>query len=245
MTFEILPAIDLRGGRVVRLVEGDFGRETAFGDDPVGIGESFAAAGARTLHVVDLDGAREGRPVQLRLVHALLRALEGRVAAEVAGGLRTVADVTDALDAGAVRAVIGTSALRDTQFVANLVSMHGSDRIVVALDVRNGQAVGEGWRDGAPGSKVDEALQRLADAGVKTFEVTAIERDGRLEGPDLSVLERLVALRRAAVIASGGIRSIDDLRATRDIGCAGAIVGRALYEGILDLAGAMSELNRR
>jgi phosphoribosylformimino-5-aminoimidazole carboxamide ribotide isomerase len=244
MTFEILPAIDLRSGRVVRLVQGDFNRETRFGDDPLPIAESFAAAGARTLHVVDLDGAMEGRPVQLRLVRSLLRALRGRIAGEVAGGLRTTSDVAGALDSGAVRAVVATAALHDAQFVASLVRAHGCDRVVVALDVRDGHAVGEGWREGATRVKAEDALRRLADAGVETFEVTAIERDGKLGGPNLRLLARLVALRRGTVIASGGIRSIDDLRATRDVGCAGAIVGRALYEGTLDLAATISELNR-
>jgi phosphoribosylformimino-5-aminoimidazole carboxamide ribotide isomerase len=244
VTFQIVPAIDLRGGRVVRLVEGDFGRETSFGDDPAAVGESFAAAGARMLHIVDLDGARAGRPLQSAVIRDLLAELQGRVDAEVAGGLRTPRDVADALAAGAARAVVGTAALRETAFAEALVRTHGADRIAVALDVRNGLAIGEGWRPGATGTVVVEALRRLHDVGVETFEVTAIERDGRLEGPNLDLLERLVALRTGNVIASGGVRSIADLRRIRDIGCSGAIVGRALYEGSLDLRGAIEELGR-
>ena len=193
------------------------------------------------LHVVDLDGARQGSPAQLPLIWALVARVRDRVRVEVAGGLRTNVDVADALAAGAARAVVGTSAIHDAVFAAALVRAHGADRVVVALDVRDGKAVGEGWRMGAAGVDAAEALARLADAGIRTFEVTAIDRDGSLDGPDLALLANLVALRGVEVIASGGIRSLEDLRAVRDIGCAGAIVGRALYEGRLDLGSAVSE----
>jgi phosphoribosylformimino-5-aminoimidazole carboxamide ribotide isomerase len=238
VSFLVLPAIDLRGGRVVRLVEGDFARETDYGGDAVAVAGGFAAAGARMLHVVDLDGAREGRPLQLATVEAVAAAAE--VGIEVAGGLRTVEDVAAAFAAGADRVVVGTRALEEPVFARALVDTYAAEAIVAALDVRGGMAVGQGWREGAPGVAVEEALNRLADAGVETFEVTAVERDGRLEGPDLALLGRLVALDRGAIIASGGIRSLDDLRASRDAGCAGAIVGRALYEGHLDLAEAVA-----
>jgi phosphoribosylformimino-5-aminoimidazole carboxamide ribotide isomerase len=243
MTFEVLPAIDLRDGRVVRLVEGDFGRETAFGDDPVAVAESFVTAGARTLHIVDLDAARLGRPTQVAQIHQVIARVGALARVELAGGLRTSRDVADALEGGAVRAVVGTAALGAPEFARALVDVHGADRIVVALDVRNGEAVGEGWRKGARGWNPEEVLQRLADAGVRTFEVTAIERDGRLDGPDLALLERLVGLGRGDVIASGGIRSVPDLEAARSVGCAGAIVGRAIYEGRLDLAAAIARFS--
>jgi phosphoribosylformimino-5-aminoimidazole carboxamide ribotide isomerase len=223
---------------VVRLVEGDFGQATDYGNDPVGAAKRFASAGARTLHVVDLDGAREGRPVQLRAIEAI--AALGAARLEVAGGLRSAADVVAAFAAGADRVVIGTRAIEEPSFAADLASRHDATRIVVALDVRDGLAVGHGWRDGATGVAPETALQELADAGIVTFEVTAIGRDGRLEGPDLVLLRRLVELRRGEIVASGGIGSVDDLRAVRDLGCTGAIVGRALYEGRLDLAEAVA-----
>jgi phosphoribosylformimino-5-aminoimidazole carboxamide ribotide isomerase len=241
-SFEILPAIDLRGGRVVRLVEGDFSRETSYGDDPIDLAVRFALAGARTLHVVDLDGAREGRPLQLGVAARLIGALDGAAAVEVAGGMRTCDAVAAALDAGAARIVLGTAALNDPRFVADLVAARGAARIVAALDVRAGKAVGEAWRDGAPWLDAHDALRRLADAGVRTFEVTAIDRDGTLRGPDVDLLDSLVRLERGAVIASGGIRSIDDLRSVRDAGCSGAIIGRALYDGTLDLNDAIGAL---
>jgi phosphoribosylformimino-5-aminoimidazole carboxamide ribotide isomerase len=238
----VLPAIDLRAGRVVRLLEGDFERETDYGDDPVGVARAFVAAGARMLHVVDLDGARAGTPGQLETIARMAAALDG-AQIEVAGGLRTEDDVAAAFVAGAHRVVIGTRALDDPGFAARLVARYGPNRVVVALDVRNGLAVGQGWRSAAPGIDVDDGMRTLADAGVELFEVTAIDRDGRLEGPDLGLLRSMVALQRGEVIASGGVRSLADLRAIRDLGCSGAIVGRALYEGRVDLAEAVQSFS--
>ena len=237
--FDILPAIDLRGGRVVRLEQGDFERETAFADDPVPVARAFAAAGARWLHVVDLDGARTGEPAHAAVIRDIVGAVGREVAVEVAGGLRTDDAVALVLAAGAARAVVGTAALRDPAFAARLVAAHGSDRIVVALDIRDGLALGEGWRAGASGVAAEDALAALADQDVTTFEATAIARDGLLGGPDLELLARLVGRSRGAVIASGGIATLDDIRAVRELGCSGAIVGRAIYEGRFDIASAM------
>ncbi len=240
--FELLPAIDLRGGRVVRLRQGDFDRETSFGDDPVSVARGFVSAGASWIHVVDLDGARAGEPRQASAVAAIVAEVGERAACQVAGGLRSEAAVGAALATGARRVVIGTAALRDPSFAARLVARYGADRVVVALDVRGGIAVGEGWRSGAPGLPADEALLALAETGITRFAVTAIDRDGLLEGPDLTLLGRLVALHRGAIIASGGISSIEDVLAVRDLGCSGAIVGRALYEGRLDLRDLIDRL---
>ena len=238
-SFDVIPAIDLRGGRVVRLAGGDFARETAYTGDPVEKAREFAAAGAAWVHVVDLDGAREGGPVNGRLMAQIAGTVGENVRVEFAGGLRTAEGVAEALAAGAGRVAIGTAALFDPGFAAQLVQAHGSARIAVALDVRDGLALGDGWRPGAAGLPPEEALRTLADAGVVTFEVTSIARDGLLNGPDLELLGRLVQLNQGEIIASGGIRSEDDLAAVRSIGCSGAIVGRALYEGGLDLASAL------
>lgn len=242
--FELLPAIDLRGGRVVRLRAGDFAAETAFSDDPIAVARGFVEAGARWIHLVDLDGARDGGRRQADLIRRVLAATADGAACEVAGGLRDRPSVASTLAAGATRVVVGTAALGRPGFAGDLVKTFGPGRIVVALDVRDGQAVGEGWRDGAPGVPVDEALTRLAGDGVATFEVTAIARDGGLGGPDLELLERLVRLRRGRIIASGGIRSVEDLLAVRSLGCSGAIVGRALYDGSLDLAAALAAISQ-
>jgi phosphoribosylformimino-5-aminoimidazole carboxamide ribotide isomerase len=237
--FEILPAIDLRGGRVVRLVQGDFERETAFSDDPVAVARSFADLGARWLHVVDLDGARTGEPAHAAVIGRIVDAVGDRAAVEVAGGLRTVGSVATALAAGAARVVVGTAALRDPAIAGRLVATHGSHRIAVALDVRDGLALGDAWRAGAAGVRAEDVLVALAAQGVTIFEATAIERDGLLGGPDLDLLGRLVGLGRGDVIASGGMSSPDDISAVQALGCAGAILGRALYEERIDLASAL------
>jgi len=238
-TFQLLPAIDLIGGRVVRLRQGDFAQETAYSDDPASVARRFADEGATWLHVVDLDGARAGEPRQLPLIAAIAAAVPAAVRVEAAGGLRSEGAVNEALDAGAFRVAVGTAALRDPGFARRAVDVHGAERVVASIDVRDGLALGEGWREGAPGLRAADAVVLLADAGIETFEVTAIDRDGLLGGPDLDLLGALVALGCGRIIASGGVSSLDDLRATRDVGCAGAIVGRALYEGRLELAAAV------
>ena len=237
--FQLLPAIDLRGAKVVRLNEGDFARETVYGSDPAEVARGFVAVGARWIHVVDLDGARDGARRQTEVVARIVAAVGESVACEVAGGLRDEAAVGAVLDAGAARAVVGTAALRDPAFVERLVARFEVARIAVALDVREGLAVGQGWVPGASGVPVEDALMTLADRGVRTFVVTAIERDGLMRGPNLDLLGRMVELDRGDIIASAGVSSLADIAAVRALGCAGVIVGRALYEGRLDLAEAV------
>lgn len=237
--FAVLPAIDLRGGRVVRLEQGDFARETAFSDDPVAVARRFADAGARWLHVVDLDAAREGESDHATVIAAIVDEVGERVSVEVAGGLRTPDAVARILGRGAARAIVGTAVLDDPSFAGRLVAAHGAERVAVALDVRDGLAVGHGWQQGAPGTPVEEALWALSTLGVTIFEVTAIDRDGTLGGPDLELYRRLVALERGSIIASAGIASVSDLVAVRAVGCTGAIVGRALYDGRLTLEAAL------
>lgn len=239
-TFELLPAIDLLGGRVVRLRQGDFGRETVYSDEPEAVAEQFVVAGARWLHVVDLDGARSGRPVHGEVVRRIVAAVGERASVEVAGGHRTPSAVAEVLDAGAARVVVGTAALADPAFAGTLVARHGADRVAVALDVRHGMAVGGAWMPGTSGTSVPDAVAHLAAAGVQWFEVTAIDRDGTKAGPDLALLALVAADQRTRVVASGGIASVEDLRAVRGLGCAGAIVGRALYDGTISLEAALA-----
>jgi len=239
-TFEILPAIDLRGGLVVRLRQGDFERQTVYADDPVAAARAFVDAGARWLHVVDLDGARTGRQVHANVVTKIVAAVGERASVEVAGGLRTRSAVAEVLSAGAARVVVGTAALSVPGFAAGLVKAHGTDRIAVALDVRDGMAAGAAWVGGGSESPAADAVVRLADEGVTWFEVTAISRDGMMTGPDLKLLDTMVAGAPAGrVIASGGIRSAADVRAVLALGCSGAIIGRALYDGTLTLQEAL------
>ena len=234
--FQLMPAIDLRGGNVVRLSEGDFDRETVYGTDPAEVARSFVAAGARWIHVVDLDGARDGGRRQTEAVARIVAAVGEGVACEVAGGLRDETAVEAALAAGAARAVVGTAALRDPDLVERLVRRFSAARIAIALDVRAGMAVGQGWVPGAPGVPVEETLAALAARGARTFIVTAIERDGLLNGPNLDLLGRIVALGLGDIVASAGISSLADISAVLALGCSGAIIGRALYEGRIELA---------
>ena len=243
--FDLLPAIDIRGARVVRLVRGDFDRETTFSDDPARVARDFVEGGAHWHHVVDLDGARSGEPVNGSAIEEIHAAVGGAASIEVAGGLRSADAVAQAIERGAARAVVGTAVLSNRAFGADLIARFGAARIAIAVDVRGGLARGEGWRDGAPGVPPEDLIESLTNVGVEVFEVTSIDRDGLLGGPDLELLRRLVALKRGHVIASGGIRDVDDLRAVRQLGCSGAIVGRALYAGGLTVGDAIAALDDR
>lgn len=242
VAFDLLPAIDLRDGRVVRLRQGDFARETAYSDNAAAVASAFSRDGARWLHVVDLDGARQGTPRAFSIVGEILDAVGPDTRVELAGGLRTEATVEAALALGAARVVLGTAVLADPDLAARLIRRHGAGRIAVALDVRDGRVAAHGWDPSADGAAVDVVLDRLADLGVETFEVTAIERDGELSGPDLELLGRLVARGRGRVVASAGIASVDDVLAVRALGCSGVILGRALYEGRVQLPGLIDSL---
>lgn len=241
-SFDLLPAIDLHQGSVVRLLRGDFDRVTTYAGDPVEVAAAFVRSGARWLHVVDLDGARDPGARQVDLVRAIVAGVGESARVEVAGGIRDDMGAGAMLAGGAARVIVGTTALQDPAFARRLVERHGSDRIGVALDVRGGLAVGHGWAGGGPGTPFEEALSALAAVGISTFEVTAIDRDGTMSGPDLDLLARAVSLTEGAVIASAGVATTDDLRAVRAIGCAGAIVGRALYEGRFTVREALESL---
>jgi phosphoribosylformimino-5-aminoimidazole carboxamide ribotide isomerase len=237
---ELIPAIDLRSGRAVRLTEGRFEEETDFGD-PVAAARRWAGEGASRLHVVDLDGARLGRLVQTEVVRAISAA--ARVPIQVGGGLRDDAAVQAAFEGGADRVVLGTGLLRDPGWAARLVQRHGPTRIVAALDARAGQAVGDGWVEGGAASPLGQATEQLAGAGIELFVVTAIDRDGTLEGPDLDLLRQVAdQVGPEHVVASGGIASVADLQALATAGYAGAILGRALYEDRIDLREARSAI---
>lgn len=235
---ELIPAIDLVDGRVVRLAQGDFNRQTTYGVDPVRVAQRWVGEGATRLHVVDLDGARAGRPMQSATIRRIVAAVD--IPCQVAGGLRDEAAAGEALSAGADRVVLGSALLRDPELGARLVAEHGAQRIVAAIDVRDGLAVGAGWVAEAVGSPVVEVVRLLDDAGMALFAVTSIARDGLQEGPDLELLERVAAVVGAGrVIASAGVSSLADVTELASRGYAGAILGRALYEGVLSLGDAL------
>lgn len=240
---EIIPAIDLREGRVVRLRQGDFAGESTFGSDPVAVARQWAEQGARRLHLVDLDGARAGRPVQASLVERIVSSVS--IPCQVGGGIRTRDDAQRMLALGADRVILGTALLKDLRLGPDLVNERGSESIVAAIDVRGGMAVGSAWAADAAGEDYRAAVERLCEAGFQWFAVTSVERDGMLTGPDLATL---VALRdaypKARFIASGGIATVADLRALAEAGMAAAIVGRSLYEGRIELTEALAAMQR-
>jgi phosphoribosylformimino-5-aminoimidazole carboxamide ribotide isomerase len=233
---ELMPAIDLLGGRAVRLVQGDFARVTDYGD-PIVAARRWVREGATRLHLVDLEGAREGRPVQSRLIGRLLRAAS--VPCQVAGGLRDREAVAAALAWGADRVVLGSALLGSPDLARSIVEAYGPSRLVAALDVRDGQVQGGGWLGPAGGPVVD-VVAGLDRVGVATFAVTAIARDGLLGGPDLTLLASVAAIvSTGRVIASAGVTTLHDILLLARDGYAGAILGRALYEGALDLGEAL------
>ena len=225
----VIPAIDLRHGRCVRLFRGDFDAETTYDLDPVEVAQRFETDGARRLHVVDLDAAvDEGS--NRELVKAIARHVA--VPVQLGGGIRTLGDIEQALEDGAARVILGTAAA-DPGFVAEAVANHG-DAVVVAVDVREGSVMTHGWREEGP--RVETSIPALDDAGAPRYLVTSIARDGSMDGPDLELYERLLGLTDRPIVASGGVRRADDVWALRDLGLEACVVGKALYAGTLSVA---------
>lgn len=236
---ELYPAIDLRAGKVVRLVQGDYGRETVYGDDPVEVALSFVEAGARWVHVVDLDAARSGSPENRDVVAAIAAKLSGRAKVQTGGGVRSVEDASTLARAGVARVVMGSAAIERPELVAQV---SGIVPVAVGLDHRDGEVAVHGWTQGT-GVDLAEALIWFPTAAV--FIVTDIGRDGMLGGPDLAGLGSAAASAPAGVVASGGVSSLDDLRALRAVpGIVGVIAGKAIYEGRFTVAQALKVLGQ-
>ena len=237
MTAELYPAIDLRGGRAVRLLRGDYAAETVYSDDPVAVARSFEAAGARWIHVVDLDAARSGEAGNLDLVAAVAKSVSSRI--ETGGGVRSVAAAERLLDAGVARVVVGTAAVERPELVTELAGRFPG-RVAVGLDARGRQVAVKGWTE-TTGADLVELARRFEGEGVSALIVTEIGRDGTMDGPDLDQLGAVLEATSVDVIASGGVGTLDDIRALAGLAAgrpngghrslAGIIVGRALYEG--------------
>jgi phosphoribosylformimino-5-aminoimidazole carboxamide ribotide isomerase len=239
----LYPAIDIRGGGAVRLLQGDYERETAYDADPVDAATRWAGEGARFLHVVDLDGARAGAPQNLGAVSRIAAAVDCPI--QVGGGIRDSDALAAVLDAGAARAVIGTAALRDPELLELALAQHG-ERIVVSVDARGGKVSISGWEE-TTGRDVADTVAHLGERGVPRFLCTEIEVDGTMEGPAVSELRRVCARTPRAVLASGGIGSLADLEALARAGeeapnLEGVIVGRALYERRFTIKEAIAAL---
>lgn len=227
----ILPAIDLYDGQVVRLFRGDYEKRTVYSDRPVAVAESFVEAGAHDIHLVDLEGARDGGTPAFEMISRIVR--ETGLSAEVGGGIRSAADVEKYLNAGVRRVILGTAAATDKPLLRSLVDTY-KDHIAVGVDVRDGRVAVKGWRE-----ITDETLEGfctfLQETGVQTIICTDISKDGAMQGTNREMYAELASKFNLNIIASGGITTINDVKALRDMGLWGAILGRALYSGDIDL----------
>lgn len=238
---EIIPAVDIRGGRCVRLDQGDYDRETVFADDPVEMARRWKKAGATRLHVVDLDGARDGKPHNEEVIRRVIEAVS--VAVQVGGGLRDVSAIERYVKAGADRVAIGTAAVKDQTTLVNAVSLF-RERIIVGVDARDGMVATEGWRETSAVRALD-LIGQLSEFGVRRIFYTDIARDGMLGGPNFPALQEVVEHASGlpspvAVIASGGVSAVEHLKTLRLIGVEGVIIGTALYTGALDIGEALA-----
>ncbi len=237
MSLVIVPSVDLRGGQVVRLKQGDYARQVTYAVDPLDVARSYAAAGAQWMHIVDLDGAKEGRPVQTDLITKMIAASGLKV--QVGGGIRGTDDVQRLLDAGASRVVVGTHAMENWPWFQQLVQAPAYDqKIVLALDAKSGVVATRGWTH-ASGKLAVNVAAEVSDWPLAAILYTDVSKDGMLQGPNLQHTQRLAEAGKVPVIASGGVGNIIHIQQLTTIGVWGVIVGRSLYEGTLDLKEAL------
>ena len=230
---KIFPAIDLRGGQVVRLTQGDYDKMTVYGTDPAAQAEAFRQAGASCLHLVDLDGAKDGAPVNLEAIRAIAR--QGGLYIEVGGGIRTEERIAEYLELGVGRCILGSVAVTDFDFTARMLKTYG-DRLAVGVDIKDGRVAIHGWKEVSDVDGLD-FCRRLYEAGCTAVICTDIARDGAMQGTNLDLYRRLrEKLPDLAVTASGGISRMEELEALDQMGTAAAILGKSLYTGALDLA---------
>lgn len=227
---ELFPAIDLRDGKAVRLTKGDYDQMKVYDHNPLSVAQEFYQAGARNLHVVDLDGAREGKPCNRETIRGLAK--QGFFT-EVGGGIRDEERITDYLECGAGRVILGTVAVRDFDFVCRMVKKYG-ERIAVGVDAKDGMVAVSGWKEVTQVSGFS-FCERCRDAGVKTVIYTDISKDGMLQGANLPLYQKLNTIEGLDIVASGGVSFESDVKALQEMGTYGAIVGKALYENKLDL----------
>ncbi|WP_435348190.1 1-(5-phosphoribosyl)-5-[(5-phosphoribosylamino)methylideneamino]imidazole-4-carboxamide isomerase [Haloarchaeobius sp. HRN-SO-5] len=236
--FEVVPAVDVQDGEVVQLVQGERGTEKTYGD-PVDAAERWVEQGARTLHLVDLDGAFEGERVNAPAIEAILDAVD--VTVQLGGGIRTAADAIDLLDRGVDRVILGTAAVENPDVVAEISDVY-PDGVLVSLDAKGGEVVVSGWTEGT-GLDPTEAAGRYEDLGATGILFTDVDVEGRLAGVQTDPVRRLVDAVGIPVVASGGVATLDDVRALRDAGAAAVVVGSALYEGRFTLREALAALD--
>lgn len=239
---QIFPAIDMRGGKCVRLFKGDYAQETIYGDSPFDMAKSFADAGATFIHMVDLDGAKDGERVHAKDVVHVANELPMRV--QIGGGIRTEEDVVFYLDQGVDRVIIGSLAIREPELVASFIEKYGAERIVIGLDAKDGMVATHGWLETSNQTAI-EVGQYFASKGAKHFIFTDIATDGTLQGPNIEANEALARATGANIIVSGGMSSLADIQAVKEAAksttIAGVIIGKALYTGQFTLEEALKE----
>jgi len=239
---EIIPSIDLRGGKVVRLKQGDYDRQLNYDVSPIATAQSFADAGAKWMHIVDLDGAKVGSPQQVELIASIIGAVKIKV--EVGGGVRSTEDVRRLIHAGATRVVVGTKAIEDWKWFDDLVHTRGmEDRIILALDAKEGMVATRGWTQTSDRRAVDVARQ-VSDWPLGAILYTDVAKDGMMQGPNFEQTQAMAQAGKVPVIASGGVGNIEHIKRLTTIGAWGAIVGRSLYEGTVDLREAIRVANQ-
>lgn len=233
---QIWPAIDLRGGKCVRLLQGDYDRETVFGDDPAAMARRWVSEGATCLHLVDLDGARDGRTGNREAIQAIALAVD--VPCELGGGIRTESTIDDMLKLGVSRLVVGTKALKDPAWFRSMCEKY-PDRLAAGIDARDGMVATDGWLEVSE-MPATELAQSLADAPLAAIIYTDIAKDGMMAGPNIEAMSQMQRAVKTPVIASGGVTTADDVRRLAEVGMAGCIIGRSLYEGRLSLTDALA-----
>ncbi|MBU8906717.1 1-(5-phosphoribosyl)-5-[(5-phosphoribosylamino)methylideneamino]imidazole-4-carboxamide isomerase [Desertibacillus haloalkaliphilus] len=239
-SFTIYPAIDMRGGKCVRLIQGDYNQETVYGDSPFDMAKHFASEGAEWIHMVDLDGAKEKKRINHEHVVRVARELDAKV--QVGGGIRTAEDVAYYLDNGVDRVILGSVAVNNPEFTKEMLRTYG-EKIAIGLDARDGYVATEGWLETSE-VKAEDLAKELASHGAEVFIFTDISRDGMLSGPNTAAIAALAEASGKQVIASGGVSNLDDLaelRAEQQKGVAGAIVGKALYTNQFTVKEALGE----
>ena len=238
---EVIPAIDLRGGKCVRLYQGDYAQETVYSDDPLDTALRWINMGATRLHIIDLDGARDGSPANLGAVERIASAVD--VPLHLGGGIRDMATARAAIDAGVSRIMLGTAAFEDADFISALLNEFGAESVIVTVDAKDGKVALRGWTQGTSAL----AIQLVADMtalGVKRFLYTDISRDGTLTEPNFDGVSALVNQGEIKLIAAGGIANVAHLERLAEIGAEAAIVGRAIYTGDVNLRDAIERINR-
>ncbi|SDW45770.1 1-(5-phosphoribosyl)-5-[(5-phosphoribosylamino)methylideneamino] imidazole-4-carboxamide isomerase [Marininema mesophilum] len=241
MSFVVYPAIDLRGGKCVRLYQGDYEAETVYDEDPLTVARRWVNEGAEWLHVVDLDGARSGDPIHLPVIREITRTLQ--IPVQMGGGVRDMARLEELLEWGVSRVIIGSAAIDDPEFVKAALGSYG-DRVALGLDAWDGRVATHGWQENS-GVLVEDLAKEMVAFGAETFIFTDISRDGTLHGPNIPAVRNLAFASGKRVIASGGVHSVADIQELarhQDEGVTGVIVGKALYTANVDLAEALARL---